>query len=217
MRLNNILFIHIPRTGGTHFEEILGFKNLSQMLRDRDGPGYKHWGSDRETLMGWDKELNIMLQHATYKQLINNELINENNNYLKVSIVRNPYPRVFSLFLYFGGDTKWGSFDEFLDRLESKKLAIRYFYLSQYEYLSFKSNIVIDNIIRFENYKDDAEKFKDKYNLDINITFQTALQDEKFNRVISTYYNKERCKKVENIYAKDFEVFNYETLSHTLS
>jgi hypothetical protein len=217
MRLNNVLFIHCPRTGGTHFEEILGFKNLSKMLSNHDGPGYKHWGSDRETLMGWDEELNIMLQHATYKQLINNKLINENNSHIKVSIVRNPYPRTFSLFRYFGGDTKWGSFDEFLDRLESKKLAIRYFYLSQYEYLSFKSNIVIDNIIKFENYKDDAEKFKAKHKLDMDITFQSDMQTRKCEQVLSRYFNKERCKKVESIYAKDFEVFNYETLSHTLS
>ena len=107
MRLNNILYVHIPRTGGTHFERLLGFKDHHLWP---NGPGSKVYGFDPETIMGWHKELKMMSQHATYEQMIKHNFIKNPNNHIKVSIVRNPYPRTVSLYKYFGGRSKWGSF-----------------------------------------------------------------------------------------------------------
>jgi len=126
--------------------------------------------------------------------------------------VRNPYPRTVSLYKYFGGARKWESFDKFLDKLFAKAKT-EYFYRPQYKFITLNNEIAIDNIIKFESYEQDMLKFKNKYNLKFNIDFRTQQQKEKFKKVLKKYYNNDNYKRVESIYAEDFDLFNYEKLS----
>ncbi|MEM8526156.1 MAG: sulfotransferase family 2 domain-containing protein [Bacteroidota bacterium] len=205
MKLGNILFIHIPRTAGTHFEKLLGFKGHDTPPRC----GNIDYGANRKEIMGWDKELKIMLQHATYSQLIKHQLIVAPEDLIKVSIIRNPYHRTVSLYKYFGGAKKWKSFSIFLDILK-QKLQFRYFYLPQYKYLEHEGELAIDNIIRFENYFADATAFREKYKLDFEIRFNENKQAKKSALNFKEFYSKkEHLLRVENIYRTDFELFGY--------
>ena len=100
MRLGNTLFIHIPRTGGTHFEKLLGFEGHNSPPRC----GSANYPVNHEEIMGWDRKLGVMLQHATYSEMIKHDLYSPKEKLITVSIVRDPYQRTVSLFKYYGGD-----------------------------------------------------------------------------------------------------------------
>jgi hypothetical protein len=206
VKKDGILFVHIPRTGGTHFEKLLGFEGHNYPPRC----GSAAYGANREEIMGWDKNLKIMLTHATYEEMIKHSLVSLNEKLTNVSIVRNPYHRTVSLFNYFGGHEKWGNFKSFLKILKEDLSLTKYFYLPQYKYLTYKGEVAIENLIKFENYILDAEKFKSKYGLRLNVTFNTEMQIKKSKNNLNKFYNhKNNLSEVEEIYQKDFELFGY--------
>ena len=208
MRLGNILFIHIPRTGGTHFEKLLGFEGHNSSPRC----GSANYPVNHKEIMGWDKNLGVMLQHATYSEMVKHDLYNPKEKLTTVSIVRNPYQRTVSLFKYYGGHKRWKSFNNFLKTLSSA-LYTRYFYYPQHEYLLYDGGLAIKNLIRFEHYEKDMKKFSDEQNLNLMVTFDSKMQKEKTEKNLKKYYqNPEHAKIVEEVYAKDFELFNYSHL-----
>jgi glycyl-tRNA synthetase alpha subunit len=89
----NILFIHIPKTGGTSVEHYfsskfnipLNNKSLFSFIRSKT--------KSNENII-----INSSLQHITYNQIIKyNNVFNINFNNIKIlTIVRNPYERVIS-------------------------------------------------------------------------------------------------------------------------
>jgi hypothetical protein len=205
VRLGNILFIHIPRTGGTHFEKLLGFKGHDSPPRC----GNADYPTNHKEIMGWDKHLGIMLQHATYPEMVKHGLYKPEEELVTVSIIRDPYQRAVSLFKYYGGDKKWKSFNNFL-KILSSSLHTRYFYYPQCEYLIQEEEVVIKNLIRFENYQEDMERFSNENNLDLQVTFDSGMQKEKAEKNLKKYYaNSEHAKIVERVYARDFELLGY--------
>jgi hypothetical protein len=205
MRLNNILYIHIPRTGGSTFERILGFTGHD----DRPACGNRKWGSDRDTIMGWDSNCRMMLQHAKYHELIEHSFIEPENDLISVSIIRNPYYRAVSLYKYFGGPDKWHEFGDFLDFLERMGKG-SYFYRPMVDYLSYDGQIAIDNLIRFEHYKSDMEQFSTVYDLGLDIKFDSEKHIQKNKTIDKEYYSKNNYKeRVYSIYKDDFKEFGY--------
>jgi hypothetical protein len=91
----NLLFIHIPKTGGTSLEQYFSKKYNIQLNYE------SLWSYSKE-----DKEkLNIKssLHHLTFNEIYKyKDLFNIDFNYLKIiTIVRNPYERIVSdLFWY---------------------------------------------------------------------------------------------------------------------
>jgi len=204
VRLGNILYIHIPRTGGTHFEKLLGFKGHEE----RPPCGNFRYPVNHKEIMGWDGSLKIMLQHATYHQITSlpPRFGTENNNDLnKISIVRNPYNRAVSLYNYFGGEKKHGSFESFLNELQSGKIN-NYFYRPQWEYLDGADF----DLIRFENYCEDVDAISKKFNLNIQCSFNKRkhVTQAPARESLLTEAN---MKKISELYRKDFESFSYPT------
>jgi len=208
VRLGDILFIHIPRTGGTHFEKLLGFEGHNSPPRC----GSADYPINHKEIMGWDRHLGIMLQHATYSEMVKHGLYKPEEELITVSIVRDPYQRTVSLFKYYGGHEKWGSFNNFL-KILSSNLHTQYFYYPQREYLIQEEEVVIKNLIRFENYQEDMERFSNENNLDLQVAFDSGMQKEKTEKNLKKYYaNSEHAKTVERVYARDFELFGYPCL-----
>ena len=200
MKIKNILFLHSPRTGGTNFEKILGFKGHEGVARC----GTTKYGQDLKHLMGGG------LTHSSYEELIEKKLIPEKNNLIKVSILRNPFFRVLSLYRYGGlingGAKKWGSFEEFLLKLK-EGLISHYFYRPQFEYIKHKEGVALDDYIRFSNYSEDMKAFSDKYDLNLEIKFSAKMQHENTIKNCHEFYSKKRSnvKLVQELYKEDFE------------
>mgnify|MGYP003645630943 CR=1 FL=1 len=209
MRLNNILYVHIPRTGGTYFEKKLGFKGHNT----KPPCGNRAYGANYDEIMGWDSKTRLMLQHASYEQLVEFKFIEADNDLLKVSIVRNPYYRTVSLYRYFGGPKKWKSFDAFLTFLE-KMNGKNYFYQPQFTFLMYDDQVVIDNIIKFENYAEDIERFSQEHDLNLlnlKVTFDKEKHIKKDKSIDSEFYsNEDNLRRVGNIYKRDFKLFGYD-------
>ena len=203
MKSGNILYIHIPRTAGTHFEKALGFKGHDTPPRC----GSVAYGANYEEIMGWDKKTRIMLQHITYEQLVKHNFISVDNDLIKCTIVRNPYHRIVSLYKYFGGENKWNNFDNFLNHLESGGIN-GYFYMPQWKYLQSTEF----NIIKFENFLPDVQAFKKKYNLRFRITFDSE-KHTKYKITFNKYYKTiDTIQRVNKLYRKDFGLYNYKLL-----
>tara|TARA_R110001592_G_scaffold160695_4_gene392976 strand:+ start:24661 stop:25278 length:618 start_codon:yes stop_codon:yes gene_type:complete len=205
MRINNILFLHSSRTGGTNFEKTLGFKGHGENPR----VGTVAYGENSESLMGFSRKNGCHLTHGSYQELVDKNYIKEDNKLIKVSILRSPYDRVVSLYKYFGGKKKWGDFHEFLGKLK-KGMIKNYFYRPQYENIVYNDQIILDECISFNNYSMDVDKFSNKYNLNLDIKFQDRRQYYQTGTNFIEFYkgNKNRIL-VEELYEKDFIKLNF--------
>ena len=92
----NILFIHIPKTGGTSLEKYFSNKFKIEL--------------NNKSLFNFIKtnnkniKINSSLQHLTYNKIVqyNNKLFNVDFNNIKIiTIVRNPYERIISDLFFF--------------------------------------------------------------------------------------------------------------------
>ena len=68
-------------------------------------------------------------------------------------------------------------------------------------------------LIRFENYTEDAQKFRDENNLNLKISFNSEMQKQKREKNLKTFYqNSEHVDIVNRVYARDFESLGYSFL-----
>ena len=89
----NILFIHIPKTGGSSVEEYL-YAKFSIQHNNKSLYGF----IDPELKLNENMIINSSLQHITYDQIIEyNTAFNIDLNNIKIiTVVRNPYERIIS-------------------------------------------------------------------------------------------------------------------------
>lgn len=192
---NKLIFIHIPKTGGTTIEEYLNLFQKCNGYGDFNGKSLQHLiGSDIKELLGDDF-----------------------NNFFRFTIVRNPIDRAISEYYWneIGHGFKNGkSFDEFLDIVEEKlkgncqKTYLDH-YLHQSKFIYDKNNnILVDKIFRFENF-DKIEEFmlKNYKNNSNKFEKKNVGLVRKKNEIKLTVSQKARIYK---IYKDDFINFNYQ-------
>ena len=130
----NLLFIHIPKTGGTSYEEYMLDKTTIRL-----------WGSKN---IFPDSNLNkISLQHQTYQTVYQyRELlgIEFNDKLKKLAFVRNPYDRIVSDILWLKFNTETDSQEEIYD-------TIRHYYFQ-------RDDLDNHNIPQYKFVTDETEK-----------------------------------------------------------
>jgi len=203
----NILFIHIPKTGGTSVEYYFSIK-YNILLNNECLCSY----IPNETKLNENIIINSSLQHMTYQQLItyNKEFFNIDFNNIKIiTIVRNPYERIISDLFYFliiNADT---SKEEVCNVIQEYLASNKYdnHNVPQYKFITDAYNNIIPNIhiLHTETLTNDM----------------FALGHTDFNRVDNNNPNKINCynylsdKSIEIInehYHFDFILFNYEKI-----
>lgn len=95
---NGIIFIHIPKTGGSSIESY--FKKKYNLV-------------DRQIFYGFDKRIPHSLQHCTWKEYCENwdtvfrgERARDRSKYEVFTVVRNPYTRAISEFYWWVNTNK---------------------------------------------------------------------------------------------------------------
>ena len=197
----NLLFIHIPKTGGSSLEKYFSVKfniplNKKSLMSTEDIREY------------YDKpEINSSLQHLTYNT------INKYKDFFKIdesnikilAIVRNPYHKVLSDLFYLkkinSNSTKekvYSSIQVYLNENYDNHTT------PQYKFITNENEELIENLllIHTETLNEDMNKlgYKD-FNIKMNMNPNTVDYDK--------YLNEDSIILINEVYKKDFEILNY--------
>ena len=223
---HNILFIHIPKTGGTSIE-----KYFSEKL---------NIGLNKNTLFGFlpndiktqnNIDIFACLHHITYRKIMKYKIFFniDLNNLEVISIVRNPYSRIISDLFYWSSHIsilkKNVKESERIDELKNKinvNSSKDEFFCAIKEYLNGwfdnhnikQSEFVIDDngelikrikILRTESLTQDM----------INLGYSdfSKMENVGLQKVdYKDYLNADSISLINEYYSKDFELFGYEKI-----
>ena len=206
----NILFIHIPKTGGTSIENFF-FKKFNVI------PCFQSLYSDGQVL----KEIPYSLQHSTFNDIkINNKYFNINfNNLTIISSVRNPYDRIISHLFFkklIKKDENPKIVEQLLENLLIRKNYFKYdnHITPQYIFIINK-NIILKKciILKMENLQSNMNRIG--YN-DFNF-FENVSNQYEYNNIHNIkyfkYLNDKSINLINNFYKYDFLIFNYKMIN----
>ena len=194
-----LLFIHIPKTGGTIIERTL--KN-----------------NDTMTLYNIKKNFNKLLpppynnaspQHQFYTTLykFKEQLNIDFDNIKTFTIVRNPYNRIISDLIWNKLIKKDSTANEVYHKIKNKYLNrndLDNHNKCQYLFITNENGKLIDNIKIFK-----FEDLKNSSILDDYLGFKTNI-NKWYTKNYSRYLNNDSISLINEYYKKDFELFNYE-------
>jgi hypothetical protein len=204
----NLLFIHIPKTGGTSLEKYLSKKyNIKLNEESLYVCNFKKFGHS--------------YHHCTYKEIINNiDFFKINIENLKIiTIVRNPYERIVSELFYreFINDKNcndqnfvYTKLDEYIKN--EKKIFLDNHNIPQYEFLINDDGQIDQNIKIFytENLKNQLNNYGFD-DFDVNENKNNIFKD-KGNINYIDFLNNDSIKLINEYYKKDFEFFYYKMI-----
>lgn len=136
------------------------------------------------------------------------------SDYIKFSIVRNPYTRLLSWYYWIKKEGVF-KFDDFYDFLNQKK---RRWNLTQTSAIIYyddkiKQNLnVCDYLIKFENYSEDYLNFLKKYNLDEE-TFKLTTINKISKKKNLNEFTQECLDYINKVHKEDFDNFDYEIIT----
>jgi hypothetical protein len=197
----NLLFIHIPKTGGSSLEKYFNVKFNIPLNK-------KSLMSTEDIREFYDKpEINSSLQHLTYNTIIKYKdffKIDETN--LKIlAVVRNPYDKVMSDLFYLKKVNISSTKEEVYKNLQVYlKENYDNHITPQYKFITNDDENLIDDImiLHTETLNDDMLKlgYKD-FNIKMNMNPNVVNYQD--------YLNEDSIKLINEIYKKDFEILNY--------
>lgn len=194
----NLLFIHIPKTGGRVLESVISKKHkqtlLSSSINNLLPPPYNKKS----------------LQHQFYTTLYHyRDLCRIDFDKVKIfSVVRNPYDRIISDLIHERLITRSTSADCVYNIIKNK-----YLYMDnrdnhnipQYKFVTDETGKLISNIKIFKTETlNEDNKILNRY-LGININ----IQQNNINKDYSKFLNRNSINLINTFYHKDFELFNY--------
>jgi len=201
----NLLFIHIPHTGGVSFKASFsdyGVRDLFPYLKTKDQRSYVSHRLVFPTHVGIrDIEANYNIDVLSYK---------------KLSIVRNPWTRYASLWLSVKRNnqhrlTKFAntnSFRRFIENLAAGALGFDmnnqlYFLLNSANILDF------DYIIRFENYDADLKGLAEEFGIRIDIQKAEGRRKNPDPTDYFSMYGDYEKKLVASWCEEEIDIFRY--------
>jgi Sulfotransferase family len=187
--------IHITKTAGTSIEDI----------------GKKHginWGR-------YDTEYKTP-RGIKYHDYFTNVDKNIQNKYDWFMVVRNPYDRILSeYYCKYGGiglrtnkNTSVIEMNRYIinkiDSMKQRKYGDHY--SPQHLYLDTSKNI---HILKFENLEKEFNELMKKYNLNITLNMKS---NESIKQYSVKDFSNTLIKLINEVYAKDFELFGYDKI-----
>jgi len=205
----NIIFIWIPKTGGSSIFKFLEknfqakkFKALSQ-------------------LNGFSNEGCVTFGHMSYINLLSTGLVHKNfhEKSYKFTVTRSPYDRAVSLFNYTmqrNTIDKNVTFEQFLELVHTKRPPVglyNVYGLSQTNpqvdwIIGYKNGFFVDNIFRLSELDNFAKEMKSKYNVDFDHNLKIN-ESKLFITKDVVLKNRTVIDMINTIYARDFDLLGY--------
>jgi len=204
----NLLFIHIPKTGGTSVEKYLSSKYNIELNN------YSLY-NDNTTFN--NVKIFAPLTHILYKTIIKykDEFHINIDNLEIITIVRNPYNRIISGLFYWGiindKSSKNFVYENIKKYINSPNIKFDNHNLPQYLFLENEDGIIPDNIKILRTETLNADMKKNGYT-----DFTIKDNVNKYNMSFADYYkylNEKSIKLINHYYRKDFEYFNYDKIN----
>ena len=204
----NLLFIHIPKTGGTVIEDEIK-KKYKQTL---------YSGYINNILESPFNKFSLQHQFYTTIYKYQNKLDVNFNNIKIFTVVRNPYDRIISDLFWWKRKKKYPEFKINYNDTEEIYNFIKNNYLNrddldnhnqpQYKFITDENLNLIPNINIFY-----CEKLNDT-NDELNkfLGFNINIKQENVNKNYSKFLNRKSIALINTIYKKDFKLFNYKML-----
>jgi hypothetical protein len=195
----NVLFLHIPKTGGTSIEYYFSEKYSIPL-------------NTKAMYTGANTPLGTSYQHLPYKEIVKHKYLFpiEFDNLTVLTVVRNPYDRILSdLFYYKLVDAKTEPprvYDAIQTFFQSAKQYDNH-PLPQYEYVTNEDGTLVDHIhiLKTETLQEDMK----------NLGYKDFHKTMNKNRAISntlydSYLNVNSLECISSYYEKDFDLFGYD-------
>ena len=201
---HDLLFVHIPKTGGTSIEQKFGIIDKEKtLIKESNVVCYEHGEYKIE-----GKEEIYAPQHYT-PDIIESKYPKYYNKCKKFTVIRNPYERaISSYFMHEAGSHKEFDPDGFDWFWHQFPLLPRDHNLPQKRY--FNNNIKYDYILKFENL---AEEFALMAN---DFTFSPDIPHiNKSNKGSALHISKikrETLDYLNDYFSEDFEFLHYDKL-----
>jgi hypothetical protein len=201
---NKCIFIHIPKTGGITIESLLKI--------DRKIENYLYTIQELEFIY---KGMSTTISHipATLFKQLRPDIF---DSYLKFSVVRNPYDKVISEYLWISRN------DKKMHNLPLEHLVRRFsvwvenYYTEidswrkcpQYKFIyDDQMNLMVDHVLKFENFESDVRKLCGILNVEIKT--MEHLNKSKIEIDRSLLLTKDVKKKIYSLFSEDFKIFGY--------
>ena len=180
---NKLLFVHIPKTGGTSIEKALGVNSLfSETGSIIDGKVFSQ-------------------QHFT-PVILKHILGEEYEGYIRFTFVRNPYTRMLSEYFWRVPGANMSGFERWLTgwvkNMDSDHKLPQWMYLA--DDLHF--------VGRFESLQADFARLCDTYGINGGILPKTNSSAGKKTLLVSSMTDK-AISVINSVYEKDFELLSY--------
>ena len=201
----NLLFIHIPKTGGSFIADALENKNYKVTLCQRGLSIHNISNSLFESPHNKGS-----LQHQFYSTLYKykNKINIDFENTKVFSIVRNPYNKIISDLFWLKLINKKSSPNEIYEIIKNKYLYrddLDNHNQPQYKFITDENNQLIKNIKIFKCETLDILNHQINDFIGVNIN----LKNENANKDYSYYLNKNSISLINDFYKKDFELLDY--------
>ncbi len=154
--VHKVIFIHIPKCAGQSIEETF----LMDLKLNWDDHRYL-FGCFKKP-KEWDKNIPDRLAHLTAREILEFNLLPQDifNSFYKFAIVRDPIDRLISSWNYLNPDADFNGWVRSTVLHGHKER--NYFFKNQSDYIfDENNNIMVDDIISFNNLKSSTHNFYD--------------------------------------------------------
>lgn len=201
----NVLFLHIPKTGGRMLEGKLS--NISKQTLNLSNAPYSH---------GLPHNLrHIAVQHQVYSTIYEYRdlfKINFDNNLKVFSVVRNPYTRIMSDLFFLGKIKRNYDKEQVCDVIKNNYMfldsTLDNHKIPQYKFVTDENENLIPHIkiFRNESLAEDNEELNNFLGISIDIKKIDTTKN------YMSYLNEESIKLINEFYEKDFKIFGYKKI-----
>ena len=206
----NVLFIHIPKTGGSFVAGAL----------EKHSPLLLQTGQSNTILPPPFNKYSLQHQYFTTIEKYQSLLKIDITNATVFSIVRNPYDRIVSDLFFCSLITKKSSPDEvfdvmkkyYLNDINKQGYGLDGHCRPQYLFVSDDNGQLLSTIkiFKLETLSDCNAEFNTYLNTNVNLQHSSSVNGASRGVKYDSFLNKDSIMLINETYKKDFELFNYE-------